>query len=244
MKRILVLLTVLLLVFVAGCGDKEVAAPSVAAPEEPAAPTEPAETAPVAEPEPEPEPAPTQQNDADVVKLLEKHTKVKSLSYMYQDPENYPEFHEYIVKDDKIAVIYTVLDQDNPVGKIDSIYIDLSAKKATAYCERASYNACPDKNKEHPLTFSTYVRDTSIDWIEKVEYAEITGQEQLDNRNVKVLKTTIDGKDTTMWVDDYYGTPLKIDYGGDEYRFQDTAFNAVDEMDLEHQHIEIGTDRY
>ncbi|MFC1752936.1 hypothetical protein ACFL96_06020 [Thermoproteota archaeon] len=234
MKRLFVVLTILLLAFVVGCGGKDVEVKT-----QPSAPStsEPVVAAP--EPEPEPEPEPAQANAKDVTSLLEKHTKVKSISYMYQDPDNYPEFHEYFVKGDEVAILYTVLDQDNPVGKIDSIYMNTGTKKAVAYCERASNLACPDNNKEHPLTYSMYEKMTPIQWIEKVGYAENKGREQLDQRNVMVLATTIDGKDTTMWVDDYYGTPLKIEHDGDEYVFQDMAFNAVEETDLAHQEITI-----
>ena len=88
------------------------------------------------------------------------------------------------------------------------------------------------------VNLKKYYRKTPIDWIESVTYAEKVAEEQMQQRNVWQLKYTEDGKTVTMWVDEYYGVPLKIKVkeGGavNEYIFEDIAFNSVDDSDLEH----------
>ncbi|MBU0461131.1 MAG: hypothetical protein KJ574_00950 [Nanoarchaeota archaeon] len=243
-KQLFAFAAILLLLFVAGCGGKTNETQVVTSqPTEPVAPAQPAVQNPAQQqtvsPPEETTEEPALQNTKEMTTLLAKHSKVKSIHYFYQDEKNYPEFHEYSVKGDKMAIKYTVLDQDNAVGKIDTIYMDTSAKKAVAYCERASKTACSDPNNEYPLTYSTYIRETPLDWIEKVTYAERQSQAQLDGRNAIIIKTTIDGKEAEMWLDDYYGLPLQINIDGKTYRFQDLSANSVDDEDLGHHAITV-----
>ncbi|MFQ5474519.1 MAG: hypothetical protein ACE5DM_01655 [Candidatus Nanoarchaeia archaeon] len=234
-KAILVVAMLMLAVFLIGCGKEDVEVRTVES--EPAAPSEqaPATAPTTAVPAPEPA-APAM--DEELTGLLEKNSKVKSMYYKYSDPDIFPVEHLYWVKDTKITIKYTEVDQDNPVGKIDTIYLDTLGKKATAYCEKA-IRSCEDRNKAYPIIYVDYITKTPLDWSSKITNGEVLGQEQIDNRNAVRISTRIDGRDTMIWLDNFYGLPLKVQQGDDVYTFEDMSVNSVDDADLEHQQIAV-----
>jgi hypothetical protein len=130
-------------------------------------------------------------------------------------------------------------EMDNVKGDIyvDNIYLDLSAKKAVGYCERNVYR-CADPNSPIDVSFAKYYRKTPFEWINEVTYAEKTSEEQMQQRNTWEIEYTEDDERVTMWVDEYYGLPVKIrvvkDGSASEYIFEDISFNSVDDSDLEH----------
>jgi hypothetical protein len=60
----------------------------------------------------------------------------------------------------------------------------------------------------------------------------------MQQRTVWKIFYNDNGKDVTMWVDDYYGVPVKVwvqdGSTKNEYVFEDIGFEAVDESDLQH----------
>jgi len=239
----LVLVLAVALMFLVGCAKEE-------APEEEkepvekttAKPTEAAEPEPEEEVEAEPEPArvPTKK----VQELLQKHVgRVTSLKYMYQDQTMKPEEWETWVKDDRMHVKLREMDNVRGDVYIDNVYLNIATQEAAGYCERAVYR-CADPNSPVDVKFAKYYRKTPFEWISEVTYAEQESVEQMQQRNVWKLKYTEGGKTVNMWVDEYYGIPLKIRVvegsAVNEYIFEDIAFNVVEDSDLEHAYIAEG----
>ena len=254
-KSILALLAILVIAMfvVAGCGGQKASAPDdepapvpkKTAPSpapEPEEETQMAKPEPKAAPEPEaaPEPAPTKAVSKKVAELLKKHSRVTSMNYLYQDRLNYPMEWPTYVKGSKMAIDLRELEEiDNDVF-ISKVYLDTSSKSAKAYCESKVYR-CKDPNQALDVTFAKYKHKTPLEWIKEVTYAESAGEETMQQRLTVKITYEEDGKQVSMWVDDYYGIPMRVEIkdGSDvkKYIFEDLAINAVSDSDITHQLI-------
>ncbi|MFH1064689.1 MAG: hypothetical protein V1729_06405 [Candidatus Woesearchaeota archaeon] len=250
MKKIVTVFLIigLAMMLIAGCASQE------AAPEKSTEPTKTvaskdteektAEPAPVAE---EPKevvaaPAPTKVPDKKVAELLKKHVgRITSLKYMYQDETINPEEWETWVKGDLMHVKLREMDNVKGDVYIDNVYLNLKTKTAKGYCERKVMR-CTSPNEAIDVAFSKYYRKGPLDWINGVTYAKKEAEEQMQMRNVWKLSYEENGKTTILWVDEYYGVPVKVHVVDgseiDEYVFEDIAFNTIDDSDLTHKSID------
>lgn len=251
MKRtILALLAVFVIaIFISGCGQAEVSAPEDEQPSpapRPAPEPEPEEEVQVAEPEPapepEPEPEPVKQMSKTVRDLLEDHSRVKSLGYLYQDARNYPMEWPTWVRGNEVAMDLREPVQASGDNYITKVYLNTASKTAEGYCE-SKIHRCEDPNEAVSVTYAKYKRKTPIDWIKSVKYAEKESEETMQQRRVLKLQfESFDGDSGVMWVDDYYGVPMEVwvESGSDttKYIFEDISFNSVTDSDLEHQYMQ------
>ena len=163
---------------------------------------------------------------ADIKELLNKHkTKISSIYYKYRGPETGINFHEFYVKGNKIKYkpFLEIKSLDKP-DSYDSIFIDKLAKTAQSYCI-ATY--CAYKGKKADLSYTTAYISTVFDWID-VTSAEKVGEEVIDSRNTWKIETN----KGILWVDTFYGIPLKIESGGKAYKFEQLAVNSVTDADV------------
>ncbi|MBW2964652.1 hypothetical protein KY363_04290 [Candidatus Woesearchaeota archaeon] len=237
----------IVLMFLAGCAQQQAAPAPVPKSSEPAktvtsAPTqeaEPATTTTTTKTEPATTTTTTTKTMTKAMsQLLQKHIgRVTSLQYMYQDATNKPEEWETWIKDNKMHVKLREMDNVKEDVYIDNIYMDLNAQSAKGYCERAVYR-CADPNTAVDVKFAKYYRKTPLEWIQEVTYAEKIAEEQMQSRTVWKIQYEKDGTTVLMWVDDYYGVPVKVkETKGsvvNDYIFEDIAFNSVDDSDLSH----------
>jgi hypothetical protein len=174
--------------------------------------------------------------------LAKQGDKVTSMSYLYQDPSNKPEKDEVYVKGSKVKIALAQLDHVEDDLYIDHVYIDKSTQTALGYCEDIIYR-CKDPNKAFPVSYEKYARKNPVEWIDGVTYAEEVGSEMFDDRMMMVLQFEKGGNNIKMWVDTYYGVPLKIEVGSgadvDTYLFSRIAFNSVTDDQLTHPKIEL-----
>jgi hypothetical protein len=200
--------------------------------------TQPVEEEPVVEEEVAPARVPSKS----IQELLQKHVgRIVSLRYMYQDATIKPEEWETWVKDNKMHVKLREMDNVRGDVYVDNIYLDLGTKKAVGYCERNVYR-CADPNTPIDVSFGKYYRKPPIDWIEEVTYAEKETEETMQQRTVWKIFFTEGDKTTAMFVDTYYGVPVKVieKSGGvtSDFIYEDIAFNTVDDVDLDHGFIQ------
>lgn len=176
------------------------------------------------------EPAVTEQKSeisADVRELLDKpKTRIKSIYYKYRGPETGNNFYEFYVKGDKIkykpARELQSLDQPN---SYDSIFIDKTAKTAQSYCLEPY---CKYKGKKEDLNYDDAYMPTILDWVSGLTQAIKIGEEVIDERNTWKIETS----KGILWVDTFYGVPLKVDSSGKIYRFQQISVNSVQDADV------------
>ncbi len=171
--------------------------------------------------------AETQQGtSSDVREILDKsEARVKGIYYKYKGPETGNDFYEFYIKGSRIKYKphLEIKTLDKPES-FDSIFIDTSAKTAASYCE-AVY--CTYKGKKQDLNYGQAYILTIFDWI-GVEQAEKVGEEVIDSRSTWKLETNLG----TLWIDTFYGIPLKAESNGKTYRFEQIAVNSMQDSDV------------
>lgn len=163
---------------------------------------------------------------ADVKDLLSKHkTRITSVYYKYRGPETGSNFHEFYVKGSKIKYKPSLETKtlDLP-GSYDSIFIDKTAKTAQSYCTAAF---CAYKGKKESLNYDDAYIETVFDWLSFTS-AKKVGEEVIESRTTWKIETN----KGILWVDTFYGIPLKADSGGKTYRFEQLAVNSITDADV------------
>lgn len=196
-------------------------------------PAQPATGAPAPEVKPSPQQqaniqpaAQKQEIPAEVKELLDKSkTRVKSIYYHYRGPETGSNFHEFYVKGDKIKYkpYLEIKSLDKP-DSYDTIFIDKKAGTAQSYCT-AAY--CAYKGKKSDLSYANFYLPTVFDWIDGLASAKKVGEEVIDSRSTWKVETS----KGILWVDTFYGIPLKVESGGKTYRYQQISVNSVQDSD-------------
>ena len=163
----------------------------------------------------------------EVKDLLDKSkTRVKSISYKCNGPQTGNNFFEFYAKGSKIMYkpARELKSLDRPES-YDSIFIDKTAKTAQSYCIDRT---CLYKGKKGDLNYADAYISTVFDWLDSVKQAKKTGEEVIDNRNTWKIETN----EETLWLDTYYGIPLRAESGGKIFKFVQIAPNIVEDADV------------
>ena len=170
---------------------------------------------------------PKQEISAEVIELLAKSkTRVKSIYYKYRGPETGNDFYEFYVKSDKIKYLPSLeiktLDQ---INSYDTIFIDRIGATAQSYCRAAH---CKYSGKKEDLNYADAYILTVFDWLGGITKATKTGEEVIDDRSTWKIETN----KGILWVDTFYGIPLKVESNELAYRFEQISVNGVNDADV------------
>ena len=168
-----------------------------------------------------------QEVSAEVKELLDKSKiRVRSIYYKYKGPETGNDFYEFYTKDAKIKYLPALeIKSLDAVDSYDTIFIDKTAKAAASYCV-AYY--CKYKGKKQDLNYDDVYISTMLDWVSGLTSAKKVGEEVIDDRNTWKIETN----KGILWVDTFYGIPLKVESSGKAYRFQHISVNSVQDSDV------------
>lgn len=174
----------------------------------------------------------------DVQALFDKIVKVNILKYTYLESPDYTSEHIYYVSNDKMKIkLKNKIKFEEEY--YDAVYLDLIEKTGVAYCENTDRGVCPDKDKAHDVDFEEFIVGTPFDWIPRITKAELTGRSQrLEDRNALEMSFEIKGVSGAMFLDSFFGVPIKITFNDKEYRFKDITINLEKMSELEHQFAE------
>ena len=160
--------------------------------------------------------------DSPVEGLLAKSKNVESISY------NYKRVDKSLEKPFKVWVKKVTVKQELPLQtevlnsvEMDVVIFNTLAKTANAYCESKKY--CIKTGDIGAVEFDQYYVKTPLDWIDGIT-AEKKGEARLANRDVWILE--LEGN-VTMYVDTFFGVPLRVDNGQERHEFQNMIFNGV-----------------
>ena len=164
---------------------------------------------------------------AEVKSILDiSKTRVKSINYKYTGTPTGTEPYDFSVKDTKIKYVPPRGNKGLDLkDSYDTVFIDTVARTAQTYC-LAAYCAYPGKKQN--LNYADAYIPTIFDWVTGITSAKKIDEEVLDGRNVWKIETN----KGIAWVDTYYGLPLQVQYGGNEYRFQQLAVNSVTDANV------------
>jgi hypothetical protein len=175
---------------------------------------------------PKVEPAPKEEVSSEVSALIAKSkTRVPSVFYKYQGPETASNYYEFYVKGDKMKYLpsLAIKSLDSPES-VDTIFIDKAAKTAASYCLSA---ICKFKGKKADLNYQSAYVDTMFDWIQITSGTKV-GEEVIDSRSTWKIQTN----KGTVWLDTFYGIPLKAESAGGIYKFQQLSVGSVQDSDV------------
>jgi len=110
----------------------------------------------------------------------------------------------------------------------DVIIFNIVEKTAQAYCESAKY--CIKTGDSGAVDYQQYYLKTPLDWVNGLESVEKISEAKIGNRNVWQLRTK-DGVD--LWLDTYYGVPLRVDVGTERHDYQNIIFNRVEDKGVQ-----------
>lgn len=163
-----------------------------------------------------------------VVELLTKSKNVESMSYEYKRLDR-PLERPVNVWVKKLLVKQEVNVQTDIQKKneMDTVIFDTGARTATAYCESVRF--CLKTGEKGEVDYEQYYIKTPLDWIDGVTSAEKISEAVIDGRKVWQLRTP-EGVD--LWVDTFYGVPLRVDAEGVRYQFDNPLFNGVKDEEV------------
>ncbi|MEK6939841.1 MAG: hypothetical protein AABX31_03875 [Nanoarchaeota archaeon] len=164
-----------------------------------------------------------------IEELLMKSKNVESMSYSYKRADK-PLEKPVSVWVKKLIVKQELNVQTEVLNKntMDVIIFDTGAKTAQAYCESQRY--CVKTGDAGAVDYGQYYVKTPLDWIDGVTSAEKLSEAQIDNRKVWQLQTK---EGVSLWVDTYYGVPLRVDAGSERHEFQNALFNGVQDKGVQ-----------
>ncbi len=159
--------------------------------------------------------------------LLDKTKgKAKSISYFYKGPETGTVVYEFFVKGDNVKYLPDLEQKSlEEEDSYNAIYIDTTLKAAASYCDDRQ---CKFKGKKEDLSFEELHILTPYDWMEGITHAEKTREAKIDSRATWGVETN----KGMLWIDTFYGIPLKVEVDGIEYDFKKMAFNSVEGKDV------------
>ena len=165
-----------------------------------------------------------------LLELIQKGQNVQSFTYDFKEV-NKPKdptysFKIYGSKVKRYLPIKTsVLNQN----ELDVIIFDRTSKTAIGYCESEKY--CIKQGEIGTLEFSQYYVTTPFDWLDKIQRAKIeTKNEKMFGRDV--WKVIANDGEFTIWIENYYGVPLKVSIGSETFEFRNPKFNTISAGDV------------
>ena len=171
-----------------------------------------------------------------LLELIQKGQNVQSFTYDFKEV-NKPKdptysFKIYGSKVKRYLPIKTsVLNQN----ELDVIIFDRTSKTAIGYCESEKY--CIKQGEIGTLEFSQYYVTTPFDWLDKIQRAKIeTKNEKMFGRDV--WKVIANDGEFTIWIENYYGVPLKVSIGSETFEFRNPKFNTISTRDVEFVEME------
>jgi hypothetical protein len=166
----------------------------------------------------------------EVQRTLDTIERFDSVAYDYKDlskPKD--QVYNFWIKNNmvkrELAITTGVLHQN----EMDVVIFDRSAGSAQAYCEQEDY--CKITGEYGYIDYDQYNLKTPLDWLDRIEQAERIGSETLFGRDT--IKVNANNGEFTIWIESYYGIPLKVQIDGQDYEFRNPKFNNLDDNDVE-----------
>ena len=158
----------------------------------------------------------------DIQDLMDKSKKnYVNVSYLYKGPENTNDFYEFYLKDDKIKYVPPrKLKSLDTESSYNAVYVDKTKKTTELYCDDPQ---CKYKGKKEDLDYGYAYVMTPYDWIDGIDEASKISEEVFEGRKTWKLSTN----KGYVWIDTFYGLPIKIESQGSIYRFYQVAFDVV-----------------
>jgi len=167
----------------------------------------------------EPKQQTPQPPEEDPIKEIFSYAKTKLTSYSYQYRDASGVQYNIYVKGSKMKIDY--------ISEVKQIYLDTQKKTAEAYC--ISHSRCGKQTgKLADLDYSTTYIKTPVDWISDITEAKKIDEGFYLGKAGWTLETNIG----EVIIDSKYGFIYSIKQKDKSYSFTNTAFNVVQDSDV------------
>jgi len=172
----------------------------------------------------------------DLMELIQKGHNVQSFTYDYKEISKPKEpTYPYKIYGSTVKRYLPVKTGILNQNEMDVIISDRLSKTSTAYCESLKY--CIKQGEIGSVNFSEYYVDTPFDWLDRIQRAEIEiKNEELFGRGV--WKVIANNGEFTIWIENYYGVPLKVTIGSETFEFRNLKFNSLNAEDIQFERRE------
>ncbi|MFH1400748.1 MAG: hypothetical protein ABIH41_04460 [Nanoarchaeota archaeon] len=196
---------------------------------------------PVIDDAPADESLPPMSEEARAVVEMSKGKNINSYSFSYFGPPNPSYGYDADVRGTLMRVKLPV--SELLTKYIDTIYLDMEAKTAKGYC-LGQDPLClknPDAATGKTVVYADYIFKLPFAWLGEIPYADVRGTEKIDGRNGIRLEYTKEGDLHNVWIDNFWGIPLKIKIGQDNkgladdyitYEYRNLAVNGVTQQEV------------
>jgi hypothetical protein len=168
--------------------------------------------------------------------LSKSKSKVKNFAYFYFGPPDPAHGISFTYKGDILKVVYTTKKYDDNKNPYDTVYLNMAAKTATAYCE--SISNCDNRDSAIEVSYADNYRIMPTEIIDSIKFAEQTGVEQIDNKKaIKLSFEDTKGNKGYIYIWEFNGMPLIVEYTGpksSKIEYRDMTVNSVEDADVTH----------
>jgi hypothetical protein len=188
------------------------------------------------------EPAPADEGlGENIIALFAKAEKYNNFKYKYRGEPNPTQIYNTVVWKTKMKITLPDTEKTDFGVPYDTVYLDTAEKTAVGYCEWDNRLQCNSVSAV-TLEYTDFNFKTPYQWTKEIKSGTSTGSEQIFGRNALRVSFKYEGKNSLMWIDEFYGLPIKIVVGLDDrgleiedtvtYSYQDLQVNAVFEEDV------------
>ncbi len=235
MRKTFALLAIFLIIFVVACAPPQAQQPAQAPPQAAPAQNASAPQAPAID-KPLVGADTLRTPNAQTEQLLARSGQVKSVSFVPAALPGKTGKDTYYVVGNRTKVKLSAYRTMNG-WSADTVYADLAARTANAYCINPS--VCKGEQKG-VVDFSQYDVPTPQSWLDDIRYGEKTGSLQFEGRPVVVVRWEKDGKYYEAYLDSYFGIPHRVAIATDAdmqrivggYEYQTLAINSATADDV------------
>lgn len=169
-------------------------------------------------------------NITEFEEFLRRSSAIESYKYTLSDSETEEEW-TYFILGRFVKVKLNILKRDSAGNEYSEVFLDRITKTAFTHCGR---EYC-DKDREIEKTeYEEYYQPDPNEMITGTRNAEYLTEEMLGNDATKVFSITHLGEPSKVWVQEYYGYPLKFKIGDRTIEYKEMTIDATrrGEIDL------------
>lgn len=145
--------------------------------------------------------------DSAIQKLFDKAKKFTNYEYEYTAPKNVNIVKVSVMNNSMRLNVGKRPERINNFQYTD-VFFEKDKKNAVLMCLQVEY--CDNTKTALKADYDSLYIKTVMELIDEVTYAKVTGDEMVNNKDAYVVNyKLLNGEEGRMWIDKWYGTPLK-----------------------------------
>jgi hypothetical protein len=150
-------------------------------------------------------------NITDFKELVRRASTIQSYKYNITDPGVTDKEYQFYVLGRFIKVGLPEQKKHKTGQVYDEIFMDRVTKTAFSHC---SYRICPKPNLDKELEkvdYADYYINDPMEYLYKATNDKYVEEQMLGDQTTKVFNVKFEGKPAKIWLQEYYGFPIKIE---------------------------------